>query len=60
MKKVALTGIQKMLIIEALRNYNEMVEKQEFAKNSLFTKEYIQYEIEQANLLISKTNQKTK
>jgi len=60
MKKVALTGIQKMLIIEALRNYNEMVEKQEFAKNSLFTKEYLQYEIEQATLLISKTNQKTK
>jgi len=55
MKKSSLTGVQKMLIIEALRNYNEMIEKQEFAKNSLFTKEYLQYEIEQATLTLSKT-----
>ena len=53
MKKSSLTGVQKMLIIEALRDYNEMIEKQEFAKNSLFTKEYLQYEIEQATLTLS-------
>ncbi len=53
MKKSSLTGIQKMLIIEALRNYNEMIEKEVFAKNSLFTKEYLQFEIEQATLTLS-------
>jgi hypothetical protein len=54
MKKSTLTGIQKMLIIEALKRYNEMIEKEEFAKNSLFTKEYLQYEIEQAKIELEK------
>jgi hypothetical protein len=53
MKKSSLTGIQKMLIIEALKRYNEIIEKEVFAKNSLFTKEYLQYEIEQATLTLS-------
>jgi hypothetical protein len=54
MKKSTLTGIQKMLIIEALKKFNEMIEKEEFAKNSLFTKEYLQFEIEQVKLELQK------
>jgi len=52
MKK--LTEFQKFIIIEALKRYNDEIEKEEFRKNSIITKEYIQYEIEQAKLLLEK------
>jgi hypothetical protein len=45
MQKVALTGFQKYLIGEALDKYNEIIEKEEFPKNSIITKEYLQSEI---------------
>jgi hypothetical protein len=45
MKKIELTGFQKYLIGEALGHYNEMISKQEFPKNSIITKEYLQSEI---------------
>jgi hypothetical protein len=47
MKKVALTGFQKYLISESLAHYNDLIEKEEFPKNSIVTKEYLQNEIEQ-------------
>jgi hypothetical protein len=53
MKKVALTGFQKYLIGEALGHYNDLIEKQEFPKNSIITKEYLQSEIEQLVALLN-------
>jgi hypothetical protein len=47
MKKVALTGFHKYLIGEALGHYNDLIDKQEFAKNSIVTKEYLQMQIEE-------------
>jgi len=52
MKK--LTEFQKFIIIEALKRYNDEIEKEEFRKNSIITKEYIQYEIAQATSTLSK------
>ena len=53
MKKVALTGFQKYLIGEALAHYNDLIEKQEFHKNSIITKEFLQSEIEQLVALLN-------
>jgi hypothetical protein len=57
MKKVALTGFQKYLISEALGHYNDLIEKEEFPKNSIVTKQYLQMQIEEvlATLLLEKT-----
>jgi len=59
MKKIELTGFQKYLIGEALDKYNEIIEKEEFPKNSIITKEYLQSEIEQL-LTILNLSKKTK
>ena len=47
MKKVQLTGFQKYLISEALGHYNDLINKEEFPKNSIVTKEYLQMQIEE-------------
>jgi hypothetical protein len=58
MKKVALTGFQKYLIGEALAHYNDLIEKQEFPKNSIITKEYLQSEIDQLVALLNLSTKK--
>jgi hypothetical protein len=59
MKKSSLTGFQKYLIGEALDKYNDLISKEEFPKNSIITKEYLQSEIEQL-LTILNLSKKTK
>jgi len=47
MKKVALSGFHKYVIGQALNHYNDLINKEEFPKNSIITKEYLQMQIEE-------------
>ena len=58
MKKSSLTGFQKYLIGEALGHYNDLIEKQEFPKNSIITKEYLQSEIDQLLSMLNLSEKK--
>ncbi len=61
MKKVALTGFHKYVIGLALTHYNDLLEKEEFPKNSIITKEYLQMQIEEVfTLLEASVPKKTK
>jgi len=41
MKNLKLAGFEVFLLQEALKHYKTFVSKEEFAKNSVVTKEYI-------------------
>ena len=61
MKKVALTGFHKYVIGQALGHYNDLINKEEFPKNSIITKEYLQMQIEEVlSLLESSLPKQTK
>jgi hypothetical protein len=53
MKKVALTGFHKYVIGQALGHYIDLIEKENFPKNSIITKEYLQMQIEELLLLLN-------
>ena len=59
MKKVALTGFHKYVIGQALGQYIDLIEKENFPKNSIITKEYLQMQIEEVLELLNLT-EKTK
>ena len=59
MKKVALTGFHKYVIGQALGHYNDLIDKEEFPKNSIVTKKYLQMQIEEV-LAILELSTKTK
>ena len=61
MKKVALTGFHKYVIGQALKHYNDLIDKEEFPKNSIITKEYLQMQIEEVfSILESSLPKQTK
>jgi predicted oxidoreductase (fatty acid repression mutant protein) len=51
MKK--LTGFHKYVIGQALGHYNDLIDKQEFPKNSIVTKEYLQMQIQEVLSLLN-------
>jgi len=61
MKKVQLTGFHKYVITQALVHYNDLINAEEFPKNSIITKEYLQMQIEEVfTILESSLPNKTK
>jgi len=54
MKKVALTGLHKYVITQALGHYNDLIDKEEFPKNSIITKEYLQMQIQEVLEILEK------
>lgn len=47
MKNVKLGGFEIYLLQESLNNYKELLAKQEFPKNSIVTREYVEMMIKQ-------------
>jgi hypothetical protein len=58
MKKVALTGFHKYVIGQALGHYIDLIEKENFPKNSIITKEYLQMQIEEVLELLTLSKSK--
>jgi len=47
MKSIKLTEYESFLLQEALNHYKSLIEKEEFPKNSIVTKEYIEVSIQE-------------
>ena len=56
MKNLKISGFEIFLLQEALKHYKTLVAQEEFPKNSVITKEYVEIMIEQ---LEEKLNEKT-
>jgi hypothetical protein len=54
MKKVTLTGFHKYVITQALGHYTDLINKEEFPKNSIITKEYLQMQLQEVLEILEK------